>query len=96
MKFEWDITKAEANIRSHDVGFEEAIEAFEDPNAVVGFDAQHSETEDRFYLIGFSTRRLLFVVYAERDEDDIIRVISARKAEAKYREEYISEHYGQE
>jgi uncharacterized DUF497 family protein len=39
---------------------------------------------------------LLFVIYAEKIEEDIIRIISARKAEAKYQEEYKSENYGKE
>ena len=88
MKFEWDIKKSKLNIKIHGVDFEEAIEAFYDPNRVSGFDSLHSEDEKRFYIIGFSSRRLLFVIYAEKIDSETIRVITARKAEAKYQKEY--------
>lgn len=96
MKFEWDINKAELNIKNHGVSFDEAIEAFYDPNAIRRFDAEHSEDEKRFYIIGFSSRRLLFVIYAERIDSDTIRIVTARKAEAKYQKEYTEENYGTE
>ena len=88
MRFEWDAAKAVVNLKIHGVSFSEAIEAFFDLNAVEGFDAEHSTDEKRFYIIGFSSRRLLYVVYAERFQNDVIRVISARKAEAKKQKEY--------
>jgi uncharacterized DUF497 family protein len=94
MKFEWDIIKAEQNITNHGVSFDEAVEVFYDTNAVRGFDAEHSEDEERFYIIGFSSRRLLFVIYAERIDSETIRIITARKAEAKYQKEYAEENYG--
>ncbi len=83
MRFEWDEAKAASNLKIHGVSFNEAVEAFFDPNAVEGSDTEHSNDEDRFYIIGFSSRRLLYVVYAERFKDNIIRIISARKAEGK-------------
>lgn len=88
MKFEWNEEKAAANLKTHGVSFEEAIEVFFDPDAVEGFDAEHSISEDRFYIIGFSSRRLLYVVYAERLAENVIRLISARKAEGKKQKEY--------
>lgn len=88
MKFEWDKTKAAVNLRIHGVSFDEAVETFFDPNAIQGFDAEHSEDENRFYIIGFSSRRLLYVIYAERGAGDIIRIVSARKAEQKKQKEY--------
>ena len=94
MKFEWDENKAESNIKIHGVSFEEASEAFFDPQAIYNYDAAHSDEEQRFYLIGFSTRRLLFVIYAETDKmGAVIRIISARKAEAKYQDEYRQANY---
>lgn len=96
MIFEWDINKSELNIKIHGVSFEEATEVFYDSNAVYGFDSGHSIDEERFYIIGFSSRRLLFVIYAEKVEADIIRIITARKAEAKYRDEYAQENYGKQ
>lgn len=91
MKFEWNEEKAAINLKIHGVSFEEAIEVFFDPNAVEGFDSAHSIHEDRFYIIGFSSRRLLYVVYAERLAESVIRVISARKAEGKMQKEYEKE-----
>ncbi len=88
MRFEWDEAKATVNLKTRGVSFNEAVEVFFDPNAVEGFDAEHSDEEDRFYIIGFSSRRLLFVVYAERLQGDVIRIISARKAEGKKQKEY--------
>ena len=96
MKFEWDINKAELNIKIHGVSFEEAAETFYDPKAVYGVDKEHSESEERFYVIGFSSRRLLFVIYVERIDSDTIRIITARKAEAKYQKEYTKENYGEQ
>ena len=88
MRFEWDAAKAAVNLKTRGVSFNEAVEVFFDPNAVEGFDVEHSDEEDRFYIIGLSSRRLLFVVYAERLQGDVIRIISARKAEVKKQKEY--------
>lgn len=88
MKFDWDNRKAEANLKVHDVSFEEAQEAFFDPNAVEFYDADHStRTEKRYNLVGLSSRRLLFVVYSEL-EGPMVRIISARRAESKQRKLY--------
>lgn len=62
-------------------------QAFFDPSAVDDFDADHSEKEVRYNLIGLSSCRLLFVVYTQ-PEEDVIRLISARKAEKKHRRIY--------
>lgn len=79
MEFEWDENKEEINIRKHGVNFSEAQEAFYDENAIDDFDKFHSDEEQRFALIGLSTKRLLFVSYTVR-QNTIIRLISARKA----------------
>lgn len=54
MKFEWDETKNNTNIQKHDVSFEEAMTVFKDVNAVLLYDENNSETEDRFNIIGMS------------------------------------------
>ena len=77
MKFEWDDQKAIANLKKHGVTFGEATEVFYDPNALEAADPEYSGEEDRFVIIGYSTRRLLFVVFAQRYKD-VIRIISAR------------------
>lgn len=87
MRFEWDPDKAKRNLLSHKVSFEEAIEAFFDPNAVDDFDELHSNQETRYNLIGMSSRRLLFIAYSE-PAIDTVRIISARKADRKHEKIY--------
>ncbi len=90
MRFEWDPDKAQHNQDRHQVTFAEATEAFFDPNAVDDYDQAHSTAETRYNLIGMSSRRLLFIVYSE-PEPDVVRIISARKAERKYQRIYAQE-----
>ncbi|HKS09659.1 MAG TPA: BrnT family toxin [Pyrinomonadaceae bacterium] len=87
MRFEWDVKKASENFAKHGVTFYEAAEVFYDPNALNDYDSKHSTIEARFFIIGLSTRRLLFVVYIE-PEADVVRIISARKAGRIEREVY--------
>ncbi len=93
MEFDWDDTKAAINLARHRIDFTEAAEAFFDPHAVDDFDARHSDDEPRYNLIGFSSRRLLFVVYTET-EDGLTHLISARKAEKKHQKTYEEENFG--
>lgn len=81
MEFEWDKEKAVANFKKHGVSIEEAEIAFEDENAVEIYDELNSEEEIRFQIIALSPIRLLFVSFTVREEK--IRIISARKANAK-------------
>ena len=82
IRFSWDSRKAVRNRREHDgVTFEEAATVFRDPTAFIFDDDEHSDEEYRELIIGHSTRnRLLIVSFTERD--DVIRIISARKADA--------------
>ncbi len=80
MRFEWDDEKAQDNLEKHGVSFGEATEVFYDPNALEDYDPAHSIEEARFFIIGLSSRRLLYVIYAER-VGDLVRIISARKAD---------------
>ena len=81
IRFEWDASKATANLRKHRVSFEEAKSVFYDEFAVQFFDDEHSSDEDRFLLLGLSSgTRLLIVCHCERDDGEVIRIISARKA----------------
>lgn len=83
MKIEYDPRKATSNLKKHKVSFEEAVESLHDPLARVISDPD-CEGGERYVLIGMSlVRRLLLVIYAYRDEDDVIRIISARKATAR-------------
>ena len=81
MLFEWDPAKAAANIRKHQVSFDEARTVFYDDFAVQYFDDEHSASEERFIMLGMSSSaRLLVVCHCERAGGEVIRLISARKA----------------
>ncbi len=88
--FKWSKYKAESNLSKHNVGFDEAATAFDDPLFVVFADPDHSAGENRFILMGESSeRRLLVVSYTERGHD--VRLISARRATRKERIAYEEE-----
>lgn len=81
MIFVWDENKAEINIRKHGVSFPEAQSVFDDYDALQIYDPDHSEEEDRFILLGMSSAlRVLVVCHCFRENDEQIRIISARKA----------------
>lgn len=81
MQFEWDPNKARTNRTKHGISFETAVLAFRDERAVIIEDDRFDYEECREILIGLvpSVKRCLMVVFTEREED-LIRVISARKA----------------
>jgi uncharacterized DUF497 family protein len=79
--FEWDEAKATANLKKHQVTFEEAKSIFFDEFAIQFFDEDHSYDEERFLMLGMSSgAKLLIVCHCERDHGAVIRIISARKA----------------
>ena len=82
MKFEWDEKKNKINKIKHGISFQEAETVFDDENAIIIYDKQHSADEDRFIIIGEDEQfRKLTVCHCYRDcDDDIVRIISARKA----------------
>ena len=85
--FEWDAAKAASNQQKHNVSFEEAATVFEDALAVCFPDPEHSDAEERFILVGYSTQeRLLFVSHRELSQN--IRIISARLASASERKRH--------
>ena len=87
--FEWDPVKATTNIPDHGVTFDEASTVFGDPLALLMFDPDHSEDEERYVLLGMSTQqRLLVVAFAERPPRT--RLISARRATPQERRRYES------
>jgi uncharacterized DUF497 family protein len=89
-EFQWDADKAAANARKHGVTFSEAATAFRDPLSATIEDASHSGEEQRYVLFGISERgRVLAVMHTERDE--VIRIISARKATRAEQREYEDE-----
>ena len=91
ISFVWDGTKAESNLKKHKISFEEAQTVFSDPNARMIFDPEHSEDEDRFILLGISSGlRMLVVCHCYTEDDMVIRIISARKANKHERKQYGS------
>jgi len=93
LKFAWDVEKAKANVRKHHVSFEEATSVFADENARLKSDPEHSDEEDRFVILGFSSAlRLLVVCHVYRQGDQVIRLISARKATRNERKQYGREY----
>ena len=81
IRFEWDERKAAVNAKKHGVSFDEAKSVFVDENAKLIGDPDHSEEEERFVLLGLSSAlRLLLVCHCYRSEGNVIRIISARKA----------------
>ncbi len=79
--FAWDPKKARANITKHGVSFPEAQTAFLDEHARLLDDPDHSEDEERFVLLGYSFEaRCLIVSHCYRQDDTMIRLISARRA----------------
>ena len=81
LRFEWDEDKDQANRRRHGVSFREAQTVFVDERGLFMADPNHSEDEDRFILLGLSASlRLLLVCHCYRASDELIRLISARKA----------------
>lgn len=82
IQFKWDENKNRQNKREHGVSFEEAQTVFLDENAIRFFDPDHSEDEDRFIMLGLSFKlRVLVVCHCYRENDEVIRLISARKAD---------------
>ena len=91
ISFVWDEKKARENLEKHKVSFEEAQTVFFDPNARMIFDTEHSFDEERFILLGISSGlRLLVVCHSYREDDMVIRVISARKATKNEQKQYGS------
>ena len=89
MRFEWDPRKDALNRRKHRVSFEEACTVFFDDHAVLYDDPDHSVGEDRFLLLGVSSRlRVLVVVHCLRESGEVIRIVSARRATRQERREY--------
>ncbi len=86
--FEWNDAKAAINLQKHGVSFEEAKTVFEDVHAFVQEDDLHSDQEPRAALIGYSNRNRILIVFFSHRPDNVIRIISARKATPRERKVY--------
>ena len=89
MTFEWDETKNHINQRKHGISFEEVQTVFEDAYAILFDDPDHSDEEERFLIIGMSSAKGVCIVsHCYRGMDEVIRIISARKATRTERSVY--------
>jgi uncharacterized DUF497 family protein len=88
VRFVWNPKKAASNSRKHGISFEEASTVFGDYLAVTGADPDHSVGEQRWMTFGVSSRRRLLAVSHTEEEEDIIRIISARPATPRERKLY--------
>jgi uncharacterized DUF497 family protein len=87
--FDWDPNKAAGNIRKHGISFEEASSAFYDERSRLIYDPDHSQDDDRYILLGVSEEsRLLMVCHLYKENDRLIRIISARPATKDERRQY--------
>ena len=90
LRFEWDPGKATLNFKKHGVSFDEARTVFFDERARLIDDPDHSDGEDRFILLGLSSAmRVVLVCHCLRGEDQLIRIISARKATPRESKSYV-------
>ena len=91
LEFEWDNRKNKANTKKHGVSFDEARSVFYDEYAIQFFDPEHSESEDRFILLGTSFKlNALVVCHCFRQAETTVRIISARKADKDEAQVYWS------
>ena len=91
MRFEWDPAKESANRRKHGVPFQEAREVFDDPLHLSVLDRRFTYFEERWIIVGQTENRRLVVVanmYFDENDEEILRIISAREATAHERQQY--------
>ena len=89
IQFEWDENKNQINKIKHGIGFEEAATVFYDDDAIMFDDPEHSMEEERFLILGITKHENLCIVsHCYRDNDNIIRIISARKATKNEKQVY--------
>ena len=89
LTFDWDKNKALSNQKKHKVSFQEAKSVFYDQNARLIHDPEHSLSEDRnILLVMSSSLRLLIVCHCYQENEQVIRLISARLANSREHQEY--------
>ena len=91
MKFEWSEDKNRTNIKKHHISFEEAKEIFSDPMHIAKLDRRFDYCEERWITIGATTKDKIVVVanmFFDEEGEEVIRIISARKATQKERNFY--------
>jgi len=85
----WDKNKNRLNHQKHKIWFNEAATVFDDENAIYSPDEEHSDYEERFIVIGMSrVPRLLMVCHCYKEDESVVRIISARRANKSEAELY--------
>ncbi len=90
MKFEWDDNKEETNIQKHGIDFSTAALVFGDDNRIEKYDQRHSNNEDRYITIGMIKGALVVITVVYTERKDVVRIISARLADKREKEEYFN------
>ncbi len=94
IEFTWDKEKNIKNQKKHGISFDEAKTVFFDDAARLIPDPDHSDEEDRYILLGLCSQlRILMVCHCYRNEDESIRIISARKANKSEKRQYEGFHH---
>lgn len=96
MQFEWDENKRLETLRERGIDFVDVIDLWDDPNRQERFDNRYVYDEPRIQTIGVLKFEILFVVYTERareGDDEVIRIISARRATSRERELYRTHRF---
>ena len=88
MRFQWDETKNELNIQQHGIDFHDVIDMFSHP-MLIALDTREDYGEDRWIGIGLLRELIAVVVYIEIEDEDRIRIVSARKATTHESQEYL-------
>lgn len=89
-EFEWDEEKDAINFKKHGIRFLTAVKVFKDENKLIRYDEEHPQ-EERYNILG-KVGDILFVVCAFKEEN-VIRIISARKANKAEKERYYNDPY---
>ena len=92
VRYTWTAEKDAKNFKNHGVWLADGAEALKDPNGIIVFDQEHSNDEERFLWIGLSSKGILLVVFNNRENDTLCRVISARPATPKERRTYYAKN----
>ncbi|MCL1989000.1 MAG: BrnT family toxin [Firmicutes bacterium] len=94
-RYSWDPNKEKINIQKHGISFIEAVTVFEDDDVKYIIDDKNSMDEDRFLAIGYSdTLKMLSVCHCLRENDELTRIISVRKATKTETKIYGGDYYG--
>ena len=88
MVFEWDDNKNAVNIVKHGIDFETAAYVFADEQRIIRYDESHSLYENRYTTIGSINAMITVLVVVYTENDETVRIISARLANKKERKEY--------